>query len=257
MRTTGCAGRADRQSPRHWSAVTNRTFSWRASAPLVNSGREKTRPRGIGNRLAGRYTRHYVRHHRLNSCPCCRSRRGSCSRRWSSRSRSRPTRPSGPGAAAEQAGGRLVLVPRVDGRFATVGTIAQIESAGELPNGTRALVIRGVGRARIGAGETGAEGALHVQVEPLDEPAPTPRARELAARVPRGRRDDPRAPRRAPHRRRARRASTTPGQLADTAAYSPDLDAGAARRAARDDRRRGAPRARARRGRARCSPTSS
>jgi len=63
------------------------------------------------------------------------------------------------GTAAGEAGNRLVLVPRIDGRFATVGTVAAIESAGDLPNGTRALVIRGVSRARIGSGETGAHGA--------------------------------------------------------------------------------------------------
>ena len=34
------------------------------------------------------------------------------------------------GEAAAAAGNRLVLVPRVDGRYATVGTVAQIESAG-------------------------------------------------------------------------------------------------------------------------------
>ena len=77
------------------------------------------------------------------------------------------------GAAAEQAGRRLVLVPRIDGRYAKVGTIAQIENAGELPNGTLALVIRGVSRARVGTGSVGNEGALHVQVEPVDDPEPT------------------------------------------------------------------------------------
>src|SRR6185369_3327735 len=84
------------------------------------------------------------------------------------------------GAAAEQAGRRLVLVPRVDGHFAAVGTIAQIENSGELPNGTLALVIRGVSRGRVGTGSTGAEGALHVEVEPIDDPEPSVRARELA-----------------------------------------------------------------------------
>src|SRR5215212_1906960 len=48
------------------------------------------------------------------------------------------------GAAAEQAGRRMVLVPRIDGDFASIGTIAKIENSGELPNGTLALVIRGV-----------------------------------------------------------------------------------------------------------------
>src|SRR5713101_5452259 len=47
--------------------------------------------------------------------------------------------------AAEAAGpeGRLLLVPRVDGRYARVGTVARVESGGELPNGTHALVLRG------------------------------------------------------------------------------------------------------------------
>src|ERR1700758_4965110 len=67
------------------------------------------------------------------------------------------------GAAAEHAGRKLVLVPRVDGRYSTVGTIALIENAGELPNGGLALVIRGVSRARIGTGSVGVEGALHVE----------------------------------------------------------------------------------------------
>jgi ATP-dependent Lon protease len=127
------------------------------------------------------------------------------------------------GAAAEQAGRRLILVPRVDGRYAKVGTIAQIENAGELPNGTLALVIRGVGRARVGTGSVGTEGALHVEVEPVDDPAPTERARELAKEY------------RAvvqtilEHRGAGRIGDVlagvdTPGQLADMAAYAPDLE---------------------------------
>src|SRR5689334_22778413 len=84
------------------------------------------------------------------------------------------------GAAAEHVGRRMVLVPRVDGEFASIGTIAKIENAGELPNGTLALVIRGVSRGRLGTGSTGAEVALHVEVDPIDDPTPTARANELA-----------------------------------------------------------------------------
>ncbi|HEV7523365.1 MAG TPA: endopeptidase La [Acidimicrobiia bacterium] len=126
------------------------------------------------------------------------------------------------GAAAADAGGRIVLVPRVDGRFARVGTIAQIESAGDLPNGTRALVIRGVNRARVGTGELGAHGALHVQVEELDEPQPSVRALELA-------REYKAVVETILEHRGARRIADVlagvddPGQLADTAAYSPEL----------------------------------
>jgi ATP-dependent Lon protease len=125
-------------------------------------------------------------------------------------------------AAAADAGNRIVLVPRVDGAYARVGTIAAIESAGDLPNGTRALVIRGVGRARVGSGETGGHGALHVNVEVLDEPAPTARARELA-------REYRAVVETLLEERGARRIAEVlagvddPGQLADTAGYSPDL----------------------------------
>ena len=38
---------------------------------------------------------------------------------------------------------RLLLVPRSDGRYARVGTVATIEDVGALRNGTEALVIRG------------------------------------------------------------------------------------------------------------------
>jgi ATP-dependent Lon protease len=126
------------------------------------------------------------------------------------------------GAAASEANNRMVLVPRIDGTYARVGTIAAIESAGDLPNGTRALVIRGVGRARVGTGETSPQGALHVHVETLDEPAPTPRAHELA-------REYRAIVETILEERGARRIADVlsgvddPGQLADTAAYSPDL----------------------------------
>ena len=125
------------------------------------------------------------------------------------------------GAAAADAGDRIVLVPRVDGRFARVGTVAKIESAGDLPNGTRALVIRGVSRGRVGTGELGAHGALHVQVEEIEEAPPTPRARELA-------REYRAVVETILEHRGARRIADVlagvedPGQLADTAAYSPD-----------------------------------
>ena len=74
-------------------------------------------------------------------------------------------------AAADAAGadGRLLLVPRVDGRYARVGTIAQIEASGELRNGLRALVVRGLDRAPVGAGVPGTGRALWVQAEPVVE----------------------------------------------------------------------------------------
>ena len=125
-------------------------------------------------------------------------------------------------AAAERDGGRLVLVPRVDGRYASVGTITQIESAGDLPGGGRGLVIRGVARGRVGAGVSGPEGALHVEVEPVVEPAATARTHELA-------REYRAIVETILEHRGARRIADVlagvddPSQLADTAAYAPDL----------------------------------
>jgi ATP-dependent Lon protease len=127
------------------------------------------------------------------------------------------------GRAAPAAGGRLVLVPRVEGRFAAVGTVAAVESAGELPGGAPALVVRGLARARVaGAAVPGAEGALHVVVESIVESTSTGRARELAREY--------RATVEAIlERRGARRLAgmlsgvEEPGALADTAGYWPDL----------------------------------
>src|SRR5438270_4031545 len=56
-------------------------------------------------------------------------------------------------AAADAAGsGQVLLVPRLDGAYASVGTVAAVEDQGELRNGLRALVVRGLHRAVIGAG---------------------------------------------------------------------------------------------------------
>jgi ATP-dependent Lon protease len=46
----------------------------------------------------------------------------------------------------------LLLVPRVDGRFATVGTVARIETVGDLPTGQKAIVVRALHRAILGTG---------------------------------------------------------------------------------------------------------
>ena len=133
----------------------------------------------------------------------------------------------------------------------------QIESAGDLPNGTRALVIRGVGRAaRRHRRDRRRTARSTCRSSRSTNPTPTPRARELA-------REYRAVVETILEHRGARRIADVlagvddPGQLADTAAYSPDLTHGAAGRAARDDRRRGAAGARVARGRARRWPTSS
>ena len=45
--------------------------------------------------------------------------------------------------AARQTDGLVVLVPRLDGHYARLGTIAHIEESGRLPDGRQAAVFRG------------------------------------------------------------------------------------------------------------------
>src|SRR5262245_49989580 len=87
-------------------------------------------------------------------------------------------------STARARGTHLLLVPRLEGRFASVGTIAAIETAGELPNGRRALVVRGLQRARIASLVSGPDGEAHTdnetdddtqwaEVEPVTDAPPT------------------------------------------------------------------------------------
>src|SRR6266516_6629414 len=124
--------------------------------------------------------------------------------------------------AARQSDGHLLLVPRVDGRYALVGTIATIENAGELPGGQLAVVVRGLSRARIGAGVAGTGPATWVEVERLDEPEPSPRTLELA-REYRAVVENILEARGAQQVAEMLRGITDPGQTADMAVYSPDL----------------------------------
>src|SRR5437660_1223956 len=73
-------------------------------------------------------------------------------------------------AAATDADGRLILVPKsASGAYARVGTIAAVEDAGELPSGTRAIVVRGLHRGKVGAAVLGDGAALRVSVEPAGD----------------------------------------------------------------------------------------
>src|SRR3954447_3598515 len=65
-------------------------------------------------------------------------------------------------AALEHAGRRLLLVPHGDGRYARVGTIAAVEDTGG-----RAVVVRGIERAVLGAATDGPDSAaLWLAAEP-------------------------------------------------------------------------------------------
>jgi ATP-dependent Lon protease len=115
--------------------------------------------------------------------------------------------------AAHDGDDLVLLVPQIEGRFARVGTVAHIEQAGELPGGIAAAIVRGTGRALLGAGVPTERAGLWVQAEPVADEA-TPRAEELAAELHA-------LMRTVAERRRSRRLPeilrtvTEPGALAD------------------------------------------
>jgi len=124
--------------------------------------------------------------------------------------------------AARDAGQLLVLVPKVGERYARVGTVAEIEETGELPSGQMAIVVRGLHRARISTGVAGTGSATWVEIERIHEPEPTPRTRELA-REYRAVIESILESRGARQVAETLRGVDDPGQLADTAVYSPEL----------------------------------
>jgi ATP-dependent Lon protease len=124
---------------------------------------------------------------------------------------------------AAQGGNRLVLlVPRINGSFAAIGTVARLEESGQLPTGTAVSIIRGLHRARLGSGQSDIGGALWVQVEPLPDGEPDDRQRELA-REYRGLIENLLESRGAQRVIEAVRSVRHPGHLADLAGYSADL----------------------------------
>ena len=76
-------------------------------------------------------------------------------------------------AARSAADSRLLLVPRLEGSYSAYGLLAVIEQVGRLPNGEPAAVVRGLQRARIGAGVSGAGAALWVRATAVDDSAAT------------------------------------------------------------------------------------
>ncbi len=83
-------------------------------------------------------------------------------------------------AADGDAKPELLLVPRIDGKYAPLGTLAVVEQEGRLPDGKPGVVLRGMARVTIGAGTVGPGAALWVHGTIAEEPAAGPRAAELA-----------------------------------------------------------------------------
>ncbi len=119
---------------------------------------------------------------------------------------------------------RVLLVPRHEGEYASVGTIAVVAQDVRLPGGGRGAMLEGISRGVAGAAHTDHAGRLRVEVEERVDDVPVDgRTRELereyratVEEILELRGDDGRIASWV-------RAITEPGALADTSGYAPDL----------------------------------
>ncbi|RDI74434.1 lon: ATP-dependent protease La [Gaiella occulta] len=119
---------------------------------------------------------------------------------------------------------RVLLVPKHEGEYAKVGTVAEVTDRVRLPGGGLAVALNGLHRGIAGAAETDARGRLFVEVdERPDESESTEAIRELETQyravveeILELRGDDGRIAAFV-------RSISEPGALADTSGYSPDL----------------------------------
>ncbi|MCK9247490.1 MAG: endopeptidase La [Solirubrobacteraceae bacterium] len=119
---------------------------------------------------------------------------------------------------------RVLLVPRTDGEFASVGTIARVKRRVRLPGGAHGAVFEGEARGVAGAAQTDAGGDLRVVVEERPDDVPVDgRTRELTRtlratieEILQLRGDDGSVA-------TILRAIKDPGALADALGYDPEL----------------------------------
>jgi ATP-dependent Lon protease len=121
---------------------------------------------------------------------------------------------------------RVLLVPKHEQDFETVGTVAEVADRVRLPGGAKAVVLQGLHRGVAGAAQTLPDGRLYVEVEEHPDPEKGPvdgRTRNLereyravVEEILEVRGDDGRVAAFV-------RSITDPGALADTSGYSPDI----------------------------------
>ncbi|GAB7104435.1 endopeptidase La [Streptomyces phaeofaciens JCM 4814] len=86
-------------------------------------------------------------------------------------------------ARSEPGKPRVLLVPRIDGTYASTGVLGTVEQVGRLADGDPGALIRGRGRVRIGAGTTGPGAALWVEGTRIDQTVPEPLSGQVAELV--------------------------------------------------------------------------
>src|SRR6478609_1275331 len=119
---------------------------------------------------------------------------------------------------------RVLLVPKHEHEFASVGTVADVVEHVRLPGGARAVTLNGLYRGVAGAAHTAPDGKLYVEVDERPDPEPVDGRTRHLEREYRAvveellelRGDDGRIA-------AFLRSISEPGALADTSGYSPDL----------------------------------
>jgi ATP-dependent Lon protease len=119
---------------------------------------------------------------------------------------------------------QVLLVPRHEGEYAKVGTVAEVTERGVMPGGAQVVTLNGLHRALIGVASSGPDGRLYAEVEERPDETPPPiKTRELETEY-RAVVEEILELRNADSRvGDFLRMVREPGALADTCAYAPDL----------------------------------
>ena len=119
---------------------------------------------------------------------------------------------------------RVLLIPRHDGEYAKVGTIAEVTDTVRLPGGGRAVSLSGVSRGVAGAAHTDSAGRLRIEVAEQPDDIPVDGRTRVAEREYRAVVEEILELRGADDRvAQFLRAIAEPGALADTIGYAPDV----------------------------------
>jgi ATP-dependent Lon protease len=119
---------------------------------------------------------------------------------------------------------RVFVLPRTDGEYGRIGTVAEVVETGRLPGGLTAVTLSGLNRGLAGTAVSGPDGQLLIEVEAIHDGDPgDERIRELereyravVEEILELRGDDGRVA-------AFLRSVSEPGPLADTSGYSPDI----------------------------------
>jgi ATP-dependent Lon protease len=126
-------------------------------------------------------------------------------------------------AAAREGDGLVLLVPRVEGKYASIGTVAKIEDSRKLPNGVEVAILQGLHRASVGSAAAGTGPALRVLAQTAQDVNPLTETSHVLAREYKALIENLLELRDQSEVFQMVRNIDRPAQLTDLAGYSPDL----------------------------------